>query len=142
MVLEAVQQGARTVALSSFVKGNSSLKPYNGRLLIARHRAFTEHATPEGLLAMSQFAIDRFGAPYGFREMFRIAIRVALGRLNIKIPPMLAPKSAFICSEYAAACYAEVGIKIAWDGLGFIAPSDFAEAEEINPVAVVQTLVG
>ena len=88
---------------------------------------------------MSQFAVDRFGAPFSGLEVLKIFTRIVLGRLRIRLAPMLQPEDEYICSEYAAACYERVGIKIPWDGLGFIAPADFAADPKIEAVGVVKT---
>ena len=139
LVLEAVPAGARTVALSSFVLGNSSLSPYKGKLLVARHADFPSEPSAPELKAMSEFAIDRFGAPYANLELFWIAARIVLGWFNFKMPALMKPEKAFICSEYAARCFQEVGIEIAWDGLGFIAPADFANDPKVTAHCVVKT---
>jgi len=142
MVLESLTSaGCCTVALSAIVNGTGPHQaPYNGKLLIARHRRFKELANETNLRDMSEFAVDRFGAPYSTGEIIKIALRIALGKLNVRLPPMLQPNDEYICSEYAAACYSAIGIKIAWDGLGFIAPSDFAADPEVDAVAVVKTV--
>ncbi len=62
-----------------------------------------------------------------------------LGRLARKMPKMLGAKNEFICSEYVAKCYAKAGLKIPWDGLGFIAPGDFALAPDVQAVAQIKT---
>jgi len=141
MVLQAVTSGCCAVPLSSIVKGvGAHQRPYNGRLVVARHDRFAEVATTERLKDMSQFAADRFGAPYGGGEIIKIGLRIGAGWLKLKMPKMLAPDDEYICSEYAWACYHRVGIDIPWDGLGFIAPSDFAAAEQVNPVFVIRTV--
>jgi hypothetical protein len=141
MILESLSAGGScTVALSAFVAGTGPhQRPYNGKLLIARHRRFGDLASAARLRKMSEFAVDRFGAPYSPAEIIKIGVRIALGRLNIRLPPGLRPDDEYICSEYAAACYEAVGIKIPWNGLGFIAPADFATDPDIEPVAVIRT---
>jgi hypothetical protein len=140
MVLEAITKGVTTEALSVIVNGNgASQKAYAGRLAIARHQDFASLVTEANLREMSKFAVDRFGDPYANVEIFKIVARIVFGRLNMKTPPLLEADDEYICSEYAAACYARIGITIPWDGLGFIAPSDFAADPKINPIGVVQT---
>jgi hypothetical protein len=56
------------------------------------------------------------------------------------LPPRLGPKDEFICSEYVGRCLDAAGVQIPWDGLGFIAPSDFAACPEVEPLAQIQTL--
>jgi hypothetical protein len=141
MVLEAVTSGTCTVPLSAMVKGAGPHQgPYNGKLLIARHSEFASVANRDNLRAMSEFAVDRFGAPYDRMEIVKITLRIILGRFNFKLPTLLLPDDEYICSEYAAACYEKVGINIPWDGLGFISPSDFAADAKVSVVGVVGTV--
>jgi len=44
----------------------------------------------------------------------------------------------FICSEYVARCYEQVGIEVKWNQLGFIAPSDFAADPDFELIAVLK----
>jgi hypothetical protein len=132
--------GASTVALSVLVNGSGKhQKPYKGRLLVARHADFAALVNRAKLREMSKFAVDRFGSPYSPLEVVKIMLRIGAGWLNIRMPPVLRPDDEYICSEYAAACYARIGITIPWDRLGFLAPVDFALDPKINPVGVIET---
>lgn len=141
MVLQAVTNaGASCVALSGLVNGvGSKQKPYRGGLLVARHADFEGLANAANLRAMSMFAVDRFGAPYSPGEIVKIAVRVIAGWLNKPMPKLLEADDEYICSEYAAACFERVGVIIPWDGLGFIAPADFASDAKVSPVGVIRT---
>ena len=44
----------------------------------------------------------------------------------------------YICSEYVWKCYSQIGIKINYDPRGFIAPADFAKANDVKLLAVLQ----
>jgi hypothetical protein len=55
------------------------------------------------------------------------------------MPKSLCPKDEFICSEYVARCLKAVGIDIEWDGLGFIAPADFARGPNTRAIAQLKT---
>jgi hypothetical protein len=55
------------------------------------------------------------------------------------MPGRLSPDDEFICSEYVARCYERIGLPVPWDGLGFIAPADFARDPALAPVAQIQT---
>jgi hypothetical protein len=70
----------------------------------------------------------------------KIATRIAFGRLSRLTPKPLRAKDEFICSEYVSLCFAEGGIDIPWDGLGFIAPSDIADDPAVEFVARIRTL--
>jgi hypothetical protein len=55
------------------------------------------------------------------------------------MPKFMGPKNEFICSEYVARCFERVEIKIPWDGLGFIAPADFANDPKIKAIGRFRT---
>jgi len=145
MVFEAVQKiGVRTVPLSSFIsRGASGKTPFPGKILLARHADYADKGGGHGSAAMKRladFAVDRFGDPFSPGEIARIALRVALGRLHQTMPAMMGPDDAFICSEYVAKCYETIGIKIEWDGRGFIAPADFANDPKVRAIAQIKAL--
>ena len=70
---------------------------------------------------------------------WRIGARIAMGRLDIHMPKGLSARNEFICSEYVAKCFETVGIHIEWDGLGFIAPGDFALDPKVDAIAQFKT---
>ena len=144
MAFEAVQQlGVRTVPLQTFIRQSSSgQKPYPGKIILARHEDF---AASRGKLnsdetrRFADFAIDRFGDRFAPMEIAKIGLRITFGRLNREMPKFMGPKDEFICSEYVAKCFERIGIKIPWDGLGFIAPSDFADDPKIKAIGRFRT---
>ena len=143
MVFEAVQKiGVRTVPLTTFIsQGATGKKPFPGKILLARHDDYADKGGASGSAAMKRladFAIDRFGDPFAPGEIVKIGMRVAFGRLGRKTPKALGPDDEFICSEYVAKCYEAVGIKIEWDGRGFIAPSTFAGDPKIRAIAQIK----
>ena len=140
VMLESVERiGVRAVALESFLSRDSNgRKPYPGRLLLARHAEFEAKATPRGLKAMADFAADRLGAPFKANEITAIGVRILLGAMNVRLPGRLDPSDAFICSEYIAKCYEQVGIRIPWDERGFMAPCDIAAAPPLEAIAQIQ----
>jgi hypothetical protein len=142
IVMESVERiGVRAVALKSFLTRDSNgRKPYPGRLLLARHDEWAAKATPDGLKAMADFCATRMGAPFRPSEITRIGLRILLGALDVRVPGRLNPDDAFICSEYVAKAYERVGIRFPWDGRGFIAPSDIAEAPPLHAVAQIARL--
>lgn len=139
MILESVEKyGVRAAALSRMVSGDGHhRKPYPGPVVIARHAAFEARARadPQRLSNMGVFAADRLGAPFSSGEIVKVMTRVALGGLGINLPRILLPSDEFICSEYVAQCYRRMDIAIPWDGLGFIAPADFAADPLVEAVA-------
>jgi hypothetical protein len=141
MVVECVERmGVRAVPLSTFIARTSSgTHPYPGRILLARHRGMSAKSRRRPMKKMADFAFDRLGDRFSQAEMAKIALRIALGRFRRKLHPSLGPKHEFICSEYAARCLEAVGVKIPWDGLGFIAPADFARDPRLEAVAQIRT---
>jgi hypothetical protein len=139
IVFEAVQQiGVRAVTLNMFVRQSSTgKKPYPGKILLARHEDFpTSAATAQ---RFGQMAIDLCGDRFSGLEVAKIGARIAMGRLERKMPRILGPRDEFICSEYVAKCFAAIGIQILWDKLGFIAPADFANDPKITAIARFRT---
>jgi hypothetical protein len=140
MVFEAVEKiGVRTVPLSTFISRTSGgIHPYPGKILLARDQR-VEGLTPKKARAMYDFAFGCLGDRFAAGEIVKIAARLAFGRLAHEMPRFLGAKDEFICSEYVAKCYAKAGLKIPWDGLGFVAPGDFALAPDVQAVAQIKT---
>lgn len=144
MVFECVQKlGVRAVPLETFISQSSTgKKPYPGKIILARYEGYAEKGGKPGSAAMgrlAEFAVDRFGQPFAPMEIAKIGARICLGSLNRPMPKSLGPKDEFICSEYAARCFKAVGIEIEWDGLGFIAPADFARDPHTRAIAQIKT---
>ena len=57
--------------------------------------------------------------------------------LNQKTPAFLAAPSRYICSEYVAKCFDQIGVHTPWDGRGFIAPCDFAADPDVSAIVRV-----
>lgn len=127
MVLESIEgKGVRTVPLSEYVKNfEGTGQGYNGRLAIGRHQSFAAQATPAKLRAMAQFAVDRFARPYDEEEIARITARIVGSFIGFK-KGEIKRNEEYICSEYVFECYKQLGLNIAHNKLGFVAPADFA----------------
>jgi len=144
MAFECVERiGVHAVTLSRFISETSSgQRPYPGKIVLARHddlAARPDLAADGGLKPMMDFAIDHMGDRFSPGEIIKIGTRVIVGRLNRKMPKFLGADDEFICSEYVAKCFQTLGIQIAWDGLGFIAPCDVAEDPKVRAVARFKT---
>ncbi len=144
MVFESVQQlGVRAVPLDKFIRQSSNgTRPYPGKIILARHDEYADRHGAHGSAAMkrlAEFAVDRFGDPFAGLEILRIAARICIGRFEREMPKALGPKREFICSEYVAKCFETIGVKIQWDGLGFIAPADFALDPKTRAIARFRT---
>jgi hypothetical protein len=139
MACESVHTiGVRAVPIAKFIQRTSSgVTPYPGNIILARHADFKRNVgrDPAARRRLGDFAVDRFGDPFSSREILKIVGRMAFGRSNRAMPRVLAPDHEFICSEYVAKCFEQVGIQIAWDGKGFIAPADIALDPKMEAVA-------
>ena len=134
MVLESVESiGVRTVPLRKYLLDyDNQNHPYPGGIVIARHSGF---AAPRNLKLFGQFAADLFGYPYDNDELAKIAYRI-MTKSHRKARQQ---DREYICSEYVWKCYNQLGIKINHDPRGFIAPADFARANEVELLAVLQS---
>jgi hypothetical protein len=140
MLLESVEVvGVRMVPLSGKINGGLSGKPYNGKMLVARHDDFPAPgpAFNAAFGAMIKVAVDRLGCPYNAEEIGLIAANIAAGIAHIQLPDFLKPTNAYICSEYADICYRALGIQIARARPDFIAPADFANDPKVKPVVTL-----
>jgi hypothetical protein len=138
LAFECVQRiGVRAVAMERFISETSGgQRPYPGRIILARH------ADAPGVRAfepLAHFAVDRMGDRFSPMEIVKIATRIVVGRLDRRMPPILEARDEFICSEYVEKCIERVGLRIEWDGLGFIAPADFADDPKVHAIAQFQT---
>jgi hypothetical protein len=129
----------RTVPLSTFISRTSEgTHPYPGKILLARDQRF-EDVDDKKKRAMYDFAFGRLGDRFAPGEILRIGMRILVGRTGRKTPNFLGPKNEFICSEFVAKAFAKAGMKIPWNGLGFVAPGDFAKAPDVQAVAQIRT---
>lgn len=137
LLLESVEvAGVRMLPLSSKINGGLSGRPYNGTLLIARHDEFPQPGPTynEAFGRMTRVAVDRLGCPYNADEIAMIAVNMAAGLAGIELPDTMKPSNAFICSEYADACYRELGIEVGRKVHHFVAPADFANDPKVRPI--------
>ena len=144
MAFESVHTiGVRAVPLANFITRTSSgVTPYPGEIIVARHEDFPgkgKDADPDAMRRLGDFAVDRFGDPFASGEILKIAARILLGRTGTRTPKPLAPDDEFICSEYVAKCFQVIGIDVAWDGAGFVAPANFARDPKMHAIARIKT---
>lgn len=142
MAFEAVQKlGVRAVPLEKFISQTSSgTTPFPGDIILARHDDWSgDGLEGKALKRFADFAVDQFGDPFAAKEILKIGLRIALSRFVRHLPKALNPKDEYICSEYAAKCFQKAGIKIEWDGLGFIAPADFAHDPKVHAIGRFKT---
>lgn len=141
IVLECVERlGVRAAPLSSFVTRTSSgTTPYPGQILLVRHAALQQRSSDAHLKKIYKFALDRCGAKFAGKEILKIGARIIAGRFVKKMPKSLGPDDEYICSEYVARCFEQIGVQISWDQEGFIAPCDFANDAKIQAVAQIRT---
>ncbi len=136
MLLESMDTvGVRMMPMSTRVDGCAAAPDaYHGRLLVLRHADLPEKVDPVKVRAMTQFALDRVGYPYSFHELHQIALRIALGMAGRIVTGRIEQDKEFICSEYVAKCLEAIGIRIAPDKEGFIAPADIADDPKMEPL--------
>jgi len=143
MLLESVEPiGVRTVRLSKYLEDYANNgKPYPGGLAIIRHKQFARTVGKQKLARLAQYAVDQFGYPYDKDEIAKIAARILASKVLFtkRQRNKIAPDREFICSEYVALCYEEVGLQVPWDERGFIAPSDFAADANFDLLAVLKS---
>lgn len=134
LLLESMDKvGVRCMPMSTQVNGNAaSPTPYPGKLLVLRHAAFPAKPNMDKVIGMTAFALDRLGFPYSNEEIKEIVWRIAEGLAGHIETDRLNPKNQFICSEYVAKCYEEMGVKLAPDREGFIAPGDIARDPHVQ----------
>jgi hypothetical protein len=141
MVLESVERfGVRTVPLTKYLNDyDSEGHPYQGGMVLARHRSFAERANPDVMRQLGRAAVDRFGYAYSGDQIARIAARITASRLGAHQEwPELKRRGDYICSEYVSDCYHSVGIQIKADRRGFVAPADFARDPAIELLGVLR----
>jgi hypothetical protein len=131
MVFESVESiGVRAVPMSHYIRAYNGTKAgYPGRVFVARHARFPAEAP--ALVAFSQGAVDLFGALYDKQEILGIAARIVAAKMGMA-PGAYEEDRKFICSEYAATCFASVGLDIPFNPAGFIAPNDFATCADVT----------
>ncbi|MBI5922819.1 MAG: hypothetical protein HY847_14395 [Betaproteobacteria bacterium] len=142
MLLESVEPiGVRTVRLSKYLEDyDNDGKAYPGGVAVIRNRNFSAKVGPQKLTQLAQYAVDQFGYPYDKDEIAKIAARILASRVPFTKKQMkkIAPDREFICSEYVARCYEQVGLDVQWNKLGFVAPADFAADVNFDLVAVLK----
>jgi hypothetical protein len=135
LVLESVETfGVRCVPLEKGYVTNydDGGQPYDGKILIARHEEMAAKQGELELLYHKAFSLT--GDLYDRAALFKIASRIALNEIGINEDGSVKPGQRYICSEYVYACLKAVGINLPYDPLGFIAPSDIANAPGVVPV--------
>jgi hypothetical protein len=141
VVVEAVEKiGVRCVPLSRFVSSDSAgHSPHPGRILLCRSDTIDGKADNVRAVALADFAFDHLGDRFAPGQIIRIGLRILAARImgDRKTPKFLLPNDEFICSEFIAKAFETAGLPIPWDGLGFIAPADFALDPALSAVAQV-----
>lgn len=137
MVLESVESiGVRAVPLSNYLHDyNGTGKGYPGRLMLARHSDVKE----ENIYKLSRHATAFLGYPYRQEEIVHIAARLSMHNLGFPDGvPDCENQRAFICSEYAQACFRSIDVHIDYNPIGFIAPSDFANHYKVEHLCYIE----
>ena len=135
LIMECVPgAGVRMMPLSTRINGiPGEMKPYQGKLLVARHRDFPSGDAAK-VRTLAAIAMDRLGFPYSSQELVKIGERIAASLVGRVLPGSLSENDRYICSEFVAMCFQEVGITLRLDREGFMAPADIALDEFIEGV--------
>lgn len=124
LVLESMEsQGVRSMPLSSY-------KKYNGKVTIWRDSRWND---PD-LRTLGQFAIDHLGFAYDNDAIAKLALRITL-----HLKRKRKDDKEFICSEFTAICFEQVGINYTWPDTGIIVPNDFAMSPHTTKVCEIRT---
>lgn len=134
LLLESVDKyGVRVMPVSTRINGSAAFpRRHPGKLLVLRHPDFPLAPHGAEVRPMTKFALDRLGYPYSTEELLAISLRIAAGVAGETLPGRLDPKNHYICSEYVAKCFAEIGIDLAPNKEGFIAPADIADDPKVE----------
>jgi hypothetical protein len=135
LIMECVNgAGVRMMPLSTRINGDPMApKPYEGKLMLARHRAFPAGDVTK-MRALTAVALERLGYPYSAGELVKISERIAARLVGRTLPGELSENAQFICSEFVAMCYQTLGLTIRPDKEGFMAPADIASDANIDGV--------
>jgi hypothetical protein len=137
LILESIENlGIRAVSASNRFNGSAAAPaPYDGHVLVARHRKLPQPLMAEHVVKMTRFGIDHLGFPYNGEELAKIAARIAVGLAKVTLPGHLEPTNSYICSEFVAKCYDAIGVDLAPDLEGYMAPADIAADPDVFAVA-------
>ncbi len=142
MVMESVEsQGVRTVPLSKYLKNyDNRNQPYDGGVAIGRHGKFDGIVSKKRLKKFARRAVQLLGHRYDRDEIAKICGRIVASHLPFSKNETvrLERDNEYICSEYVWECYRSLGIEIPNDTRGFVSPADFARAEEVALLYVLQ----
>jgi len=130
--LESVESvGCQNLPLRKYVDNYDQTGcGYPGRVFIARH-AQMAGKDAQGLIKFSQEAVDMLGTKYGNKDIGGIALRLIAEHFGAE-PRDRVDNKTLICSEFAALCFASIGITIEYNRLNYIAPDDFARCEDVH----------
>lgn len=142
MLLESVEPvGVRTIRLSKYLDNyrNDGL-PYPGGIVVIRHRHFERQVDAEKLKELSGFAVNCLGRPYDREDIARIAARIMAARLDYTQEQWrrIERNEDYICSEYVARCYEQIGLPVRQRHPAFVAPADFAADPHFELVGVLK----
>lgn len=142
MLLEAVEPlGVRTIRLSKYLDNyHNDGQPYPGGIAVIRHRDFSRRVDAQKLAELAGFAVDRLGRPYDREDIARIAARIMAAKCQFTDEQLLKIErnEDYICSEYVARCYEQVGLPVRQRNPAFVAPGDFAADRDFKLVAVLK----
>ena len=139
LVCESVEsKGVRCVTLKQGYLENyfNTGHGYDGQIVIARLSHFQQYQS--ALPHLYHKAFELFGKNYSTEEILHITGRILANDLGIKDDKKLSTSHGLICSEYVYQCFNSIGIDFPFDKEGYIAPSDIAQAAEVEAVCQLE----
>jgi hypothetical protein len=133
LVLESVEDdGVRAVPLSQYVYDHeSSGKPYDGELYIARHQT---HLDEKKVNKMLGHAADLLNKRYDKDEIAKIIWRIVSGSGRHE------SDNEYICSEFVEVCFNQIGISFEKDREGYIYPNHIAQDPKVDGLFQITAL--
>lgn len=128
MVVESMEGvGFRLIPFSHY------LHSYRGNFILMRHLEFKDKVDFKKL---GKLVFDLQATRYDNREIFKIGLRIILNKLGItkllKIKFKANNNNKYICSEAIKMLLSSFNIKIPFNKLGVITPSDFANWKKLK----------
>lgn len=135
LVLESIESvGVRCVTICDgyLIDYQNTKKPYDGKIVIARHSKMTYEI--DRIKKLYEKAFELVGDKYSTADIFRIATRISLNKIGIHDSEIINERDKYICSEFVYYCFKHAGIIINYNQLGFISPGDIARHPDIEAI--------
>ena len=130
LLLEAVEDmGVRFAPLRKYLYDYGNGKPYDGRIVLARHHWVDERSAS----SLVNHGVDELTRPYDLSEAFKIVLRAWFGWTRHE------GNRAYICSELVEYCFARAGYQFTWSMKNYITPAEVWADPYVECLARVRT---